>query len=290
MSQQELRIVHLGDLHFHQTWVWPWQLLGKRALGQTNLWLNRRRRFRQKLWPEFAKRIAELAPDLILASGDMSTTSLLGEFAQARRALEALPHAPLRVVPGNHDRYTIRSHRRREFEACFAPWTATTWPARWREKGVEIIGLDPTRPTVLHASGSLSPEAMQRLSEFLRSAPPGPVIVLCHYPLGTPPNMPDEPRHHALEQRRELRAALARSGRPIVYLHGHVHKQWFWRPKDAPNVQAINGGAPMMLGKAHPFGQGFLQIHLSPSLSASVTRHFLWKERTWACESLEELG
>lgn len=96
-----MRLLLLGDLHFFQLGVWPYQLLSKRLLGQTNLWFNRRRHFRLSLWPAIRDRVRALAPDGLLCSGDFTTTALPGEFRQAaahwRELIEDLSYPPGRM-------------------------------------------------------------------------------------------------------------------------------------------------------------------------------------------------
>ena len=47
--------------------------------------------------------IHDLAPDLIIFSGDITQRARHEQFAEARRFVDRLPPAPLIAVPGNHD-------------------------------------------------------------------------------------------------------------------------------------------------------------------------------------------
>ncbi len=282
-----MRLVLLGDLHFYQLGVWPWQLLSKRLLGQMNLWLNRRRHFRPALWPSVAARVVELAPDGLLGSGDFTTTALLGEFHEARARWNdlvgqlTLP-AGAHVVPGNHDRYCFSSARKRLFEWAFEPWTAGTWPAVWRlSDAVYVVGLDPTRPNVWNASGALGGEQLNALGAALAEIPAAAtVFVLCHYPIGTPPELPEEAAGHGLEDAGELTEVLAASDRPLMYLHGHIHWPWVWRPPGAPRVTVVNAGAPMLTGRRYPQGQGFVELTVGEE-GVSICRHLMDAEGEW---------
>ena len=248
-----MRLILLGDLHFFQLGVWPWQLLSKRLLGQANLWINRRRHFRPSLWPTLCARIEALQPDGLLGSGDFTTTALQGEFRQASREWRGLvkrldlPDGE-HVVPGNHDRYCFASKRQALFEKAFGAWTSQEWPATWSlGGGTHVIGLDPTRPNFFNASGALGEAQLEKLRHALGAIPDtGVLIVLCHYPIGTPPELPEEAPGHGLQDARELTEVLAASGRPILYIHGHIHWPWRWVPPEAPNVTTINAGAPML--------------------------------------------
>jgi 3',5'-cyclic AMP phosphodiesterase CpdA len=286
-----MRLILLGDLHFFQLGVWPWQLLSKRLLGQTNLWLNRRHHFRPALWPQIHARIGELKPDGLLGSGDFTTTALPGEFAQARDHWQALVDSlelPLgaHVVPGNHDRYCYASKRRQLFERAFAPWTSQEWPRLWN-LGEEacVIGLDPTRPHPYNASGKLGDCQRSRLAQLIESVPrTKALLVLCHYPIGTPPELPEEAPGHGLIDSRELLQVLAGAGRTLLYLHGHIHWPWVWNPPEARGVTVVNAGAPMLTGTAFPQGQGFAELELRDH-AWSVYRHRLDADGEWLRES-----
>lgn len=264
-----MRIVVLGDLHFYQLAVWPWQLCSKRLLGQTNLWLNRRRHFKPALWPAVRDQVIARAPDAILCSGDFTTTALPGEFRTARAAWadlveKAKPSLGSFVVPGNHDRYTYTSARKHLFEGAFGQWTSQEWPAQWiLGSQTHLIGLDPTRPNRFNASGKLGTPQLSKLRACLNEIPAGHrILILCHYPIGTPEELPDEAPGHGLQDTNALIDTLAESERPITYIHGHIHWPWKWTPPRAPNVIAVNAGAPMLTGSRYPQGQGFLELEI----------------------------
>ncbi|HEU5117451.1 MAG TPA: metallophosphoesterase, partial [Isosphaeraceae bacterium] len=113
-----MRIVHLSDVHI---WSWSWNplgLLNKRSLGLASLLAGRARRFRLERMEEVVERVRSREPDHLLITGDLTTTALEVEFREARRALEPLlsDRERVTILPGNHDRYTSGSVRRRLFE------------------------------------------------------------------------------------------------------------------------------------------------------------------------------
>ena len=99
----------LGDIHLFSRRVPVRRLLSKRALGHANLVLNRHKRFEHALLPAMLDRLRSLQSEVVLMSGDVSTSSLESEFAALRGALAGLGEVVL--VPGNHDRYTFKSGR-----------------------------------------------------------------------------------------------------------------------------------------------------------------------------------
>ena len=127
-----MRIVHLSDIHVWRYAFNPLVLLNKRAVGMLSLVFRRARRFRLERLRDVVERVLSRDADHILITGDLTTTSLPAEFQAAREALADLLVDPSRVtvLPGNHDRYTRRAARVRDFErwfGAFAPSEAWPW-------------------------------------------------------------------------------------------------------------------------------------------------------------------
>jgi 3',5'-cyclic AMP phosphodiesterase CpdA len=70
------RLIHISDIHF----------------GRADYAIAERAR----------EKITELAPDLVIVSGDLTQRARSKQFIEARRFLDSLPQ-PQIVVPGNHD-------------------------------------------------------------------------------------------------------------------------------------------------------------------------------------------
>lgn len=262
-----MRIVLLGDIHLYQLRVWPWQLASKRVIGQMNLWFNRRFHFRIDRLGAMVERATAVLPDAVLLSGDLTTTALPGEFAAAMALLDPLVKSvPTWAVPGNHDRYTFTAARRRVFERYLGEHTTRDWPLHRRlAPGLHLVGLDPTRPNIVSDRGRLPAPQLDKLRGILDElAPTDRLIVLCHYTLGTPPGYHHEAPRHRMTNAAELLDIL-RGDRPTLYLHGHQHEPWCWRITSAPNIVAVNAGAPVLVKPHWPGGQGFWQIDTDPA-------------------------
>jgi len=245
------------------------------VLGQTNLWVRRRHRFRMDRIPAFVERVSSIEPDMVLSVGDLTTTSLPSEFVLARQAVGTLfERFGGLIVPGNHDRYTFRAARRRAFEKAFGSWTAQSWPHyRKLQGGLHLIGLDPTRPTFFTAAGFLGDDQLQRLKGLLSAIPENDrVIVMCHYPIGTPPGHPPEHWQHRLRDADRLRDVLSQAPQRLLYLHGHEHQPWCWRPVVLPGAVVINAGAPVLCEGKWPGGQGFWQVDVDEASEAEPWR------------------
>jgi 3',5'-cyclic AMP phosphodiesterase CpdA len=284
-----LRIVHLSDIHFWQYAFNPLRLLSKRLLGTTSLLLGRARRFRLERVPELVARVQELNADHILITGDLTTTALPAEFRAALTALKDLlaDAARVTVIPGNHDRYTLRAHYSRRFEqyfGAFAPETAYPWLRRLGPD-VAILGLDPTRSGI-SASGRLPQAQLSAAQEILAAAGPiAQLVIACHYPSAVPPRFEHDYSHKPLLNRIELREWLRTIG-PHLFCCGHVHAAWAYRPDEIPNQLSLNPGAPLMRDIKGLRPPGFLEITLE-GRAVSVLHH-IWTGLSWNCQSLHQ--
>ncbi len=262
-----MRIVLIGDIHAYRLLVMPWQLIGKRLIGQANLWLNRRHRFDHSLVDRVVEHASSFNPDLILLSGDLTTTALTGEFDDiAQQLAPVTSRFPTVIVPGNHDRYTFASKRQRTMEARLPSIVPDGWPyfrqiaERWY-----LLALDSAVPRIFNSRGRVGREQLRcarKLISYLTER--DGLIVLCHYPLKSPPRALPLTWDHKLGDSRRLRKMLTRCPARIVYMHGHIHSPWCWQPKrsDQSHFTYINAGSPSMTSRKYPQGQGFWQIDL----------------------------
>jgi hypothetical protein len=281
-----MRIVHLSDIHVWRYPRDPRQLWGKRLWGVLQLAAGRARRFRLERLRDVVDRAASLAPDHVLITGDLSTTALPAEFAEARRVLSPLLADPDRasVLPGNHDRYTRESVRSAAFErefGAFRPRPAFPWLRRL-DPQTAILGLDPCRPHY-SARGVLSEtqlEAAKHLAVGARR-----LIVACHYPIEAPEHYRRELALKRLDRAGPLREWLAGLG-PHLYCCGHVHAAWAFTPPALPRQLCLNAGAPLLRDPVGNRPPGFLEIVLSGD--GVVVRHHGWDGRSWVLRTLAE--
>ncbi len=273
-----MRLALVGDIHLYRLACSPLRLLGKRLLGQTNLWLNRRRRFRRELAQPLVEQLRALAPDQVLFSGDFTTTSLPGEFADAAALVrEVAQFAPVALVPGNHDRYTFASARQQAMEKAFGELMPAMPSLTPLTNCWQLLRLDSATPRWLSSRGRLGTAQMEALDRSLRrlTAAQG-LIVLNHYALGNPPQYKPASWEHQLQEQDELLQRLTACPASTLYVHGHVHQPWRWQRSE--KLLDLNTGAPCLCRKSSPYGQGFWEIELpdSPELSRIVFyRHVL---------------
>jgi 3',5'-cyclic AMP phosphodiesterase CpdA len=283
-----MRIVHISDLHFWHVTLDPRRVWGKRFLGMANLVLNRAYKYRMETMPELVERIRGLAPDHVLVTGDLTTTALEEEFAAVRSFLAPLCNSPstITVIPGNHDRYTRDAERRRVFERYFgefAPSPRYPWLKEIGES-VAILALDPCRPTVFSALGSLSHEQMRQAARLLESARARirRLLIACHYPIALPAGVLDA-RGHGMLGRGSLEQLLSQHG-PALYCHGHVHTAWAFVPASLPRVLCLDPGPALRRRRSSGLRASMLEIVLEGE-GLEVHRHVL-RRKVWESREL----
>ncbi len=274
-----MRIVLFGDIHLFRLWLAPWHLLSKRVLGQANLVLNRRKRFRHDLLPGMIEKSIALKPDLCLLSGDVTTTSIKQEFDDVAKALDPLTdRVPTVLVPGNHDRYTFTAARTRRIDRMLDALVPDRFPHtreltdRW-----QLLALDAAVPRLYNARGRMGADQFELAKRAIASLDETQgLVVLCHYPCALPEHI-HEHASHALQERDALRGALANCRGRVVYLHGHIHRPWHHEPGDGSGVPftCIDAGSPCMVAGGFPNGQGFYEIELpdDPRAALRVKHH-----------------
>lgn len=273
-AASSMRLTVIGDLHDYSLGIWPWELLGKPLAGQTNLWLNRRKRFdRSLIAPTIARAVAERT-DLALFSGDLTTTSRPREFRSIAAAIAPLLDSRDSViVAGNHDRYTQWSARSRRIERAFVGCAPEVFPfVRPLVGGWRLIAVDSAIPRMLDSRGCIGNRQLQHVRSLLMSLRKDQgAVILCHYPFGKPPVLaPMKPGHRLLDES-AWRETLSECPARLLIIHGHVHCPWIWRSVDLPRVLDLNAGSPTLTSQGWPRGQGFWTLRLDADTAAGVT-------------------
>lgn len=219
-----MRIAHLSDLHFSKISFTMGQLFSKRWLGNLNLFVSRKKAFNtERLFP-LVERLQQEKVDHLIVTGDLSTTSLEAEFAQALELIKAFQEVGIKthILPGNHDHYTKKAYKNQLFYRYF--------PSELKEKGVYktllspgwwLVSLDTALATSLFSSrGHFTLALEEALISLLNEIPTKDKIILAnHFPLfGN-----DGPRK-ALLREKELRKVILKYPQIAFYLHGHTHR------------------------------------------------------------------
>ena len=161
----------------------------------------------------------ELAPEVVVASGDLTNRGRAAEHERAHALLTGLG-APVVAVPGNHDLpYTLPQRFAspwREFERVWG----STEPTH-ASRALHVVGLNSARP-FRHQSGRITDAQLDGAATRLASAASGAyrVVVLHHHMIGAPwraaRKRPVARRNHVLHQ-------LVSAGADLI-VAGHIHQ------------------------------------------------------------------
>src|SRR3954464_14383618 len=129
--------------------------------------------------------VAELAPELVVASGDLTHRNTPGQHERAAALLRSLG-PPLLVIPGNHDiprwppwRFT------RTFDEFRRSWPELE-PA-YRSERLAVSGLNPVPPWK-QQGGAIRPAQVEHVREVFANAPEGALrmVAVHHHLVGAP--------------------------------------------------------------------------------------------------------
>jgi 3',5'-cyclic AMP phosphodiesterase CpdA len=162
--------------------------------------------------------VAELEPELVVASGDLTHRNRPDEHERAAAFLRSLG-PPVLAVPGNHDIPMLPPARwRRPFAGFEAVWGAAE-PIH-RSELLCVVGVNSVRGW-LYQEGVVRASQLARVAAELATAVPEAlrVVVLHHHLCSAPWRTAKRP----VFRRTHVLAAMAEAGADLV-LSGHVHQ------------------------------------------------------------------
>lgn len=160
-------------------------------------------------------RLADLAPDLVLATGDLTEHGDAASYWQLRVVLEA-SGLPFAMLVGNHD-------RRGPFDSVFPGWRAADgFVHHDREVGdLRVVALD-TLEEGRH-SGAFCAARARWLDARLAEQPDRPTLIALHHPpVETGIAWMTAPR--SAPWARRLEAVIARHPQVRLLVAGHIHR------------------------------------------------------------------
>lgn len=185
--------------------------------------------------PKVAEALLRLAkaqaPELVVASGDITQRATRRQFEAARGFFAGLGGVPVLAIPGNHDIplfnlvariFAPYAHYRRAFGHDLEPVFAS---GRWL-----VVGVNTTR-AYRHKDGEVSAAQVEQVAARLRTAAPGQVrVVVVHQPVAVPGagDRPNLLHGRALAVRR-----WAAAGADMV-MGGHIHVPYVLPLHEAP--------------------------------------------------------
>jgi 3',5'-cyclic AMP phosphodiesterase CpdA len=169
--------------------------------------------------------LPELAPDLVVISGDFTQRARVGQYRMACDFLDRLEQAGLATlaVPGNHDiplydiarRFARPLHRyRRYIDAELCPW--------FEADDVAVLGINTAR-SLTFKDGRISHEQMTLIRDRFRNVPPEKTrILVTHHPLFAMPIGESQGLTQTVGRHGEALKAVGEAGIHLL-LAGHFH-------------------------------------------------------------------
>jgi predicted MPP superfamily phosphohydrolase len=162
---------------------------------------------------------AQLRPDLVVLSGDITQRARTEQFSAARTAMDRLG-APLLALPGNHDiaLFDLWSRLVQPYADYSAAFGADLAPV-FASHDLLVIGVNTTRAR-RHKDGEVSSAQIEAVSQRLRQATPEQLrVVVVHQPIDVmrQEDLPNRLHNHSAAQQ-----AWAAAGADVV-MGGHIH-------------------------------------------------------------------
>ncbi|WP_439815266.1 metallophosphoesterase family protein [Zavarzinia sp. CC-PAN008] len=163
-------------------------------------------------------------PDLVVISGDLTQRARTHEFTAARAFIERL-HAPVLVVPGNHDlpSFNILERLVNPLGRYRRHITPDLMPVHVDDR-VAVIGLNSARrynSSLNWSHGRISHAQMDHVHTVFARHPADLVrVVVVHHPF-LPPD--DRPEQKLVGRAAKALAAFSRAGVDLI-LTGHLHR------------------------------------------------------------------
>ena len=149
----------------------------------------------------------EIAPDVVIVSGDLTQRAKIDEFEQARAFLDRLP-SPQIVIPGNHDVPLYNPYGRFvERLARFRRYITEDLAPTYIDAEVAVVGINTAR-SLTWKNGRITARQIETVRALLCDVSPEVTRVVA--------------THHPSEIAREALATWAACGADLL-LCGHLH-------------------------------------------------------------------
>ncbi|MGA9658926.1 MAG: metallophosphoesterase [Asticcacaulis sp.] len=207
--------------------------------------------------------LKDAAPDLVIASGDLTQSATEAEFAQAQVFFRQLP-MPVFAVPGNHD---LPGMDLRRFFKPFKRYK--TYIADDLEPGlatplVQIEGINTARMILPHwnwANGAVSASQCRRLArDFAAATAPWRMLIM-HHPIMSPKEFPlDVTVFHADNLLKTIMAQKI-----DIVLAGHQHHAYIETRETDSHKTLFVSASTAMSDRIRRQPQGFNMLEFTPT-------------------------
>jgi len=178
----------------------------------------------------FLDAVDQLAPDMIVLSGDFTQRAKVREYEAAREYLDRLPPVPTVVTPGNHDVPLYRI-----FERIFSPFS--NYRAHIHEEldtvtrapGLTVVALNSAAPRRAIVNGRIDARQLDFARSAFRDTPEEDLkAVVAHHHLAP---APDYEGDNPLPDGRRILDALEDMGVELI-MGGHLHRAYIGNSLD----------------------------------------------------------
>jgi 3',5'-cyclic AMP phosphodiesterase CpdA len=234
--------------------------------------------------------IERAAPELVIASGDLTHRGRPGQHAAAAAFLRALG-PPVLAVPGNHDiPYTFPGRFTKTFVEFERHWD-TTEPV-YSSPTLYVVGLNSVRAW-RHQSGGIRETQLQRTGELFAQAPAGAVKVatLHHHLIGAPWRSRKKP----VARRSHVLAGLVDAGAELI-LAGHIHQGAISERHEFEVIRGDVRGATVSiapgLGQPRPKRRGEARgLHVYECSEGAIRiETYIWRDDDWGLTAVRRFA
>lgn len=232
--------------------------------------------------PDLTGLVDWAAPELVIASGDLTNRGRRDQHERAAALLRSLG-VPLLAVPGNHDiPYTFPARFTEPWREFERQWE-TTEPV-WTSASAHVVGVNSVRPW-RHQSGGVADAQLDRVAGRLREAPPGAlrVVALHHQLIGAPWRTRKKP----VANRDHVLARLVDAGAELI-VAGHIHQAAVSERHEFEVLDANMAGAVVSIApgagqpRPHRRGEARGAVLYTADESALTVETSIWDGRAWA--------
>ena len=234
--------------------------------------------------------IERLAPELVVASGDLTHRGRPDQHAAAAAFLLSLG-PPVLAIPGNHDiPYTFPARFTRTFDEFERHWQ-TTEPV-YSSPTLYVVGLNSVRAW-RHQSGGIRESQLHRTGELFAQAPHGAlkVAALHHHLIGAPWRSRKKP----VSRRSHVLAGLVDAGAELI-LAGHIHQGAVSERREFEVIRGEVRGATVSvapgLGQPRPDRRGEARgLHVYECAEDAIrVETYIWREDDWGLTAVRRFA
>lgn len=220
---------------------------------------------------------AELLPDLLVLSGDVTQRARSAEFGAAKAFVERLRVSRVLAIPGNHDIPLFNLAARAAapyagFQRAFGPDLEPEFSAA----DCLVLGVKTTR-RYRHVDGEISDEQRERVAGRLRRASPQQLrVVVLHQPVAVPRSSEQKNVVHGHVSAVPTWAAAGAD----VLLAGHIHLPFvlpLHESRELPRpLWAVNAGTAVSSRVRHDAGNSVNVLYTADPPGAGRCRVEHW--------------